>query len=398
MQQGSGTSSVMTDEQILGLDPLPGASGAADAAPDAPAGTQGDSTRGGFSQGTQGAPTGNGTELQEFSDLGAAVPEVVPSAAPNAPSGESDPAWLRALESQPQAGPQAAAEVRQWRAAASDAAQLDSAYFNADPGAQTGLASRLYDTDPAAFRSMLAAGARMLSERDPQGLAELARQLGVAPETARTAAKSLAQAARRETQNSVQDNGVQGNAAAFPAEAYRNFQSATNDEVGRSVHDAIGTTLHSTLPEGIADGARRRIGEDIFQEVHATLAADRDLARQIGEVLRGWRFDAASRQQVTSLVAGRARAVMPEVARRVVAEWTSSVLASDRAKSARISAAASRHDITGGRLPEPVPMSALRPRHRLRPAERRADFGTVAKGNCSKGSGARRPLVAVDFI
>jgi hypothetical protein len=54
---------------------------------------------------------------------------------------------------------------------------------------------------------------------------------------------------------------------------------------------------------------------------------------------------------------------MPEVARRVVAEWTSSVLASDRARLARVDAAASRRDITGGRLPGTVPASALRPRN-----------------------------------
>ena len=80
-------------------------------------------------------------------------------------------------------------------------------------------------------------------------------------------------------------------------------------------------------------------------------------------MLRDWRFDATARQQVASLLAGRARAVLPEVARRVVAEWTSSVLASDRAKSARIDAAASRRDITGGRVPETVPASALRARN-----------------------------------
>ena len=78
--------------------------------------------------------------------------------------------------------------------------------------------------------------------------------------------------------------------------------------------------------------------------------------------MRDWRFDAAAQQQVVSLISGRARAVLPEVARRVVAEWTSSVLASDRREAARIDAAASRRDITGGRLPEPVPASALRPR------------------------------------
>jgi hypothetical protein len=82
----------------------------------------------------------------------------------------------------------------------------------------------------------------------------------------------------------------------------------------------------------------------------------------VGEILRGWHFDGATRQQVVSLISGRARAVMPEVARRVVGEWTSSVLASDRARAARVDAAASRRDITGGRLPEAVPASALRPR------------------------------------
>ena len=38
------------------------------------------------------------------------------------------------------------------------------------------------------------------------------------------------------------------------------------------------------------------------------------------------------------------------------------MLASDRAKNARIEATASRRDITGGRLPEPVASNALRPR------------------------------------
>jgi hypothetical protein len=128
------------------------------------------------------------------------------------------------------------------------------------------------------------------------------------------------------------------------------------------MHEAINRTLASTLPDGIAEGARRRIGEDIFREVHASLAGDRELSQRVGETLRDWRFDAAARQQVVTLLSSRARAVLPEVARRVVAEWTSSVLASDRARVARIDAAAARRDITGGRLPEPVSSSTLRPR------------------------------------
>ena len=221
---------------------------------------------------------------------------------------------------------------------------------------------------------MLTESARMLASRDPQALADLARQLGMSEALAQNApAKSLAQAARaQEPATAVQNpatSGLRGNAgseasseAAFPAEAYRTFESATNQDVARQTREAIDRTLSSTLPEGVSDGARRRIGDDVFRELHATLSSDRELSRQVGEILGGWRFDGATKQQIVSLISGRARAAMPEVARRVVGEWTSSVLASDRARAARVDGAAARRDITGGRLPEPVPASALRPR------------------------------------
>ena len=313
-----------------------------------------------------------------------------------AASGESssesggEPAWLAALDAQPAA----AAEARRWQASAKDVAALDAAYFSADSGARAGLAERLYASDPAAFREMLAASARTLAARDPEGLADLARQLGApAAETRQAGGKSVSQVARPvtggvngthssiETRADATANGAEnstsynsghnsgrdagrdagtdstsatGTHGGFPAEAYRTFEAATNDDVARKMHEAIDRSLTSALPEGVAAGARRRIGEDIFREVHAALSGDRELSRRVGDTLRDWRFDASARQQVVALVAGRARAVLPEVARRVVAEWTSSVLASDRAKTARIDAAASRRDITGGRLPEPV--------------------------------------------
>src|SRR5690348_5422251 len=275
----------------------------------------------------------------------------------------SEPEWLKQLEAQPAA----AAEARQWREAAQNVAALDEAYFNGDPGARSGLASRLYESDPAAFREMLAEGARMLSERDPQALAELARQLGVSDTAvANASARSLAQAARPQDANAAaQSPMATGNqsTAEFPTEAYRAFESATNDDVARSTRESIDRTLSSTLPEGIGEGARRRIAEDIFRELHATLSADRELSRQVGETLRGWHFDGATRQQVASLISSRARGAMPEVARRVVSEWTSSVLASDRARAARVDAAASRRDITGGRVPDTIPASGLLPRN-----------------------------------
>ena len=215
----------------------------------------------------------------------------------------------------------------------------------------------------------------MLASRDPQALAELARQLGVSEAQSHERAGEVAGAggacagagdgcAESRYQRPSRQAGAEASRRRhFPPRLIAHLNPPPMKTWRGSTREAIDRTLSSTLPEGIGEGARRRIGDDVFRELHATLSADRELSRQVGEILRGWRFDGATRQQIVSLISGRARAAMPEVARRVVGEWTSSVLASDRARAARVDAAASRRDITGGRLPEPVPASALRPRN-----------------------------------
>jgi hypothetical protein len=375
MEQGSSASALaartagMTDEQILDLDLETLQNSGGVGAQGTPAGSVGASGDFGdeweaveTSFSSQGAVMSTAPARLDNTNTPAPDPPDVRSSVPEkaGANAQGEPAWLKQLESQP------AAEARQWHEAAKDVAALDAAYFSGDAGARSGLAARLYQSDPAAFREMLAESARMLASRDPQALAELARQLGVSDAHAPgTATKSLGQAARSAepgvaTQNQMSPDNR--GTAAFPAEAYRAFESATNEDVARSTREAIERTLGSTLPEGIGEGARRRIGDDIFQELHATLSADRELSRQVGDILRGWHFDGATKQQIVSLISSRARAAMPEVSRRVVAEWTSSVLASDRARAARVDAAASRRDITGGRLPAAVPVNALTPR------------------------------------
>jgi len=365
---------MLTDEQILGLDEGAATSGTNASSLGSEAAEPGLADQGSlpFDDVLSGARAGN----SDSSAQGNAARSAAPASGARdgdaaSGGGGAEPAWLAALETQPAA----AAEARRRRDAARDISSIDTAYFSSEPGARSGLADRLYQSDPAAFRAMLAESARTLAARDPQGLAELARQLGMPEAAAPLRPRSVSQAAQPGTETSAGTAGRENarpnvnsgaastsNGGAFPAEAYRAFESSTNEDVGRRMHEAIDRTLASTLPEGIGEGARRRIGEDVFREVHASLASDRDLSRRVGETLRDWRLDAAARQQVVALVSGRARAVLPEVARRVVAEWTSSVLASDRAKMARIDSAAARRHITGGRLPEPVAASALRPR------------------------------------
>ena len=63
---------------------------------------------------------------------------------------------------------------------------------------------------------------------------------------------------------------------------------------------------------------------------------------------------------MASLLAGRAKQLVPSVARRVIGEWTSSVLGTARTKAARQAAAASRVDIAapGGSL-DSMPLRAM---------------------------------------
>jgi hypothetical protein len=158
----------------------------------------------------------------------------------------------------------------------------------------------------------------------------------------------------------------------FDPTAYAAFERSTNDTVARDVRVAVGDTLARVLPEGIAEGAARRIGDDIFNEIHRTLASDRSLSEQVGEILRGsarefsangWRFGTAEQQRVASLLASRAKQLVPGVARRVIGEWTSSVLGASRSKAARQASAAARVDIAapGGSL-DSMPLRAMSPR------------------------------------
>lgn len=256
--------------------------------------------------------------------------------------------------------------------------RIDAAIFSGDTRAQSEVVADLARANPAAFRSMFAEAAKVLA-----GMGLSLEAGGRRQETGNFANTSPAMStvAGGEFENRRQDAGATTAAPAtshesqitnhpsqdlrasqspvtshqsphFDPAAYANFERATNDAVARDVRGAIGDTLARVMPEGVAEGAARRIGEDIFNEVHRALAADRNLSEQVAGVLRDRRFGGAEEQRVASLLAGRAKQLVPSVARRVIGEWTSTVLNTARSKAARQAASASRVDIaaTGGSL------------------------------------------------
>jgi hypothetical protein len=275
--------------------------------------------------------------------------------------------------------PGGAQEAQTLRQAAQAVDQLDAAIYSGDSRAQSEVVAELARANPAAFRQLFAEAAKVLAAMgQPQPvnnqiptLRETGEGRGTQQPTTTSQDPSMA---NRDSQITNHPSPAlrTSQSPQFDPTAYAAFERSTNDTVGRDVRVAVGDTLARVLPEGIADGAARRIGDDIFNEIHRTLAADRSLSEQVGEILRGssrelsangWRFGTAEQQRVASLLASRAKQLVPGVARRVIGEWTSSVLGASRSKAARQASAAARVDIAapGGSL-DSMPLRAMSPR------------------------------------
>jgi hypothetical protein len=283
-------------------------------------------------------------------------------------------------------------DVLTLREATQSVDRIDAAIFSGDVRAQSEVVAELARANPAAFRSMFAEAAKVLA-----GMGQKSEGGGLRLEVGNFANTNpaMSAAAGGELENRRRDAGATterlgsgespvtshpsqdlrasqspvtthesqitnhpsqelraSQSPHFDPTAYANFERATNDAVARDVRGAIGDTLSRVMPEGVAEGAARRIGEDIFNEVHRALAADRNLSEQVAGVLRDRRFGGAEQQRVASLLAGRAKQLVPSVARRVIGEWTSTVLSTARSKAARQAAASARVDIAapGGSL------------------------------------------------
>jgi hypothetical protein len=389
---GSGTGAYLTDEEILGMEPV---GQTLLSAPETVTASAGASTN-------PSDVTVNPSPLDgqaRVSVLPETMPEWMLAAAGDPKHGaQAQQLWqehqaFRAAFSSPEEAraikelfPGGAQEAQTLRQAALAVDQLDAAIYSGDSRAQSEVVAELARANPAAFRSLFAEAAKVLAgmgvassqvSQSVRPLAQVTQPVSQAPTlrekregwgTQQTSVTSQ-DPSRESRVAAVTDHEPRVTNHAFDPAAYAAFERSTNDTVARDVRTAVGDTLARVLPEGIAEGAARRIGDDIFTEIHRTLAADRALSEQVGEILRGsqreftasgWRFGAVEQQRVASLLAGRAKQLVPGVARRVIGEWTSSVLGASRSKAARQASAAARVDVAapGGSL-DSMPLRAM---------------------------------------
>jgi hypothetical protein len=132
-----------------------------------------------------------------------------------------------------------------------------------------------------------------------------------------------------------------------PTVAQAEFFHAANAAAVEGVLDAIESQVERLLPEGVSKSARNRVVGEIYRELDTTLRSNRQLGQQMRDAFRSGSLDTDHQRAIVSLVTGRARQALPAVAKRVLNEWTSTVVAANNDRRARQRAAERRIDISG---------------------------------------------------
>jgi hypothetical protein len=157
-----------------------------------------------------------------------------------------------------------------------------------------------------------------------------------------------------QNQNRRQDAGARtANAAQFAAnsatanESQLAFLHAANAAAVEGVVAAIEAQVERLLPEGVAKNARTRVVGEIYRELDSSLRSNPQFAAQLRDAFRSGSLDDGHQRAIVSLLTGRARQALPGVAKRVLSEWTSTIVSAANERRTRKRTAERRIDIAG---------------------------------------------------
>jgi len=248
-----------------------------------------------------------------------------------------------------------------------DLNRMDALFFSHRPEDHAQLARAVADLDPAAFASLARAmsqvaqsagvtfpaiAARSAAARDSAvpcyvgaSSPSLVGAQHAAPAIASTGSitepptDANASVASSMVQDSQRIPGV--------TPAQEQFFHAANAAAVEGVVEAIESQVERLLPEGISKSARNRVVGEIYRELDSTLRSNRTLTQQMRDAFRSGTLDANHQKAVVSLITGRARQALPAVAKRVLNEWTTTIVSANQQRRERQRTAERRVDIGG---------------------------------------------------
>jgi hypothetical protein len=237
-------------------------------------------------------------------------------------------------------------EARAATAILGDINRMDALFFSRRPEDHAELARAVAKLDPDAFASLTRAMNALASDagRKP---GEATASNRIHEMFADSANRAQQPASHVPEQNQVANQNRPREAGATLTPAQMDFFHATNAAAVSSVVDAIETQVERLLPEGISKSARNRVVGEIYRELDNTLRGNRALGQQMRDAFRSGALDEDHRRAIVSLVTGRARQALPAVAKRVLNEWTTTVVSANHERRARQRTAERRVDIAG---------------------------------------------------
>jgi hypothetical protein len=217
-----------------------------------------------------------------------------------------------------------------------DVNAMDALFFSKRAEDHVELARMVAKLDPGAFASLAKAMNRFPEEnRGPEGKEQQA-------DAARDGATQAGRTAKERTDARAEDSAALAN-------VQHEFLQGANAEAVKGVLAAIESQVDRLLPEKASGGARNRVVSEIYRELDASLQSNGQFAKQLRGALRSGDLDTRHHSAVVSLIVGRARQALPSVAKRVLNEWTSTILAASQDRRARQRSAETRVDIGGSR-------------------------------------------------
>ena len=231
-------------------------------------------------------------------------------------------------------------EARNSKALLADLNRMDALFFSQRAEDHAELARSIAELSPPAFASLARAMQREVEE------------VGRKEATDRNPAQAPLPAPVVREQRVAAEERLREQTSANASDASRiqtEFLQATNAAAVQSVPDTIESQVGRLLPDGASRSARNRVVGEIYRELDAALRENRQLTRQVREAFRSGELDTRHQHAIVSLITGRARQALPGVAKRVMDEWTSTVVAANEDRRARQRAAERRVDIAGSR-------------------------------------------------
>ncbi len=229
-----------------------------------------------------------------------------------------------------------------------DLNRMDALFFSRRPKDHAQLAHAVADLDPVAFASLARAMSQVAQSTVVTFPAIAARSVSAPNRQIQDAGPKPG--ATKESSGQDQ-HAIASARDPKPANgvtpAQEQFFHATNAAAVEGVVEAIESQVERLLPDGISKSARNRVVGEIYRELDSTLRANRTLTQQMRDAFRSGALDANHQKAVVSLITGRARQALPAVAKRVLNEWTTTVVSANQQRRERQRNAEGRVDIGG---------------------------------------------------